>query len=297
MTKYILLVFAGACSFGILSTFVKLSYRSGYTAAEISGSQAFTGMLVLWLLYLLLERKKVPQQVPKRQYWQMLLTGATIGITTFVYYLSVHWIPASVAIVLMMQFSWIGLLLEWIFFRQKPQPVQLLAILLILAGTALASGFSFTHLPALPLIGVLTAFGSGVLYAVYIVANGRIRHDLPLFKRSALMMTGSAAAIFLVNSPALIHSTHADAGLLKWALFLSFFGTIIPPVLFSKGIPKIGATMSAIIMTVELPVAVLCAHFILHEPIAPLQWAGIALMLLSIALVNLRRKQPAAGEG
>ncbi len=28
MTRFILMVFAGACSFGILSTFVKLAYRA-----------------------------------------------------------------------------------------------------------------------------------------------------------------------------------------------------------------------------------------------------------------------------
>jgi len=41
MLKGILLVFFGACSFGILSTFVKLAYHDGYTLGDVTGAQAF----------------------------------------------------------------------------------------------------------------------------------------------------------------------------------------------------------------------------------------------------------------
>lgn len=47
--RYILLVFLGACSYGILSTIVKLAYGQGYSPAEVIGGQMFFG-LVLTLL-------------------------------------------------------------------------------------------------------------------------------------------------------------------------------------------------------------------------------------------------------
>ena len=46
MLKGILLVFFGACSFGILSTFVKLAYHDGYTLGDVTGAQAFFGECV-----------------------------------------------------------------------------------------------------------------------------------------------------------------------------------------------------------------------------------------------------------
>lgn len=42
-------------------------------------------------------------------------------------------------------------------------------------------------------------------------------------------------------------------------------------------------------MTVELPVAVLCAGFILGEKVHAAQIAGICIMLLSMALINYYR--------
>ncbi|WP_315823699.1 EamA family transporter [Paraflavitalea speifideaquila] len=119
MTKYIWMVFAGACSFGILSTFVKLAYREGYTPAEIAGTQAFTGMFVLWLwAWFNRKQQKEPGtcQPLRNAWWPVLGTGAAIGLTTFVYYVSVKYIPASIAIILLMQFTWMGVLLDYIFF-------------------------------------------------------------------------------------------------------------------------------------------------------------------------------------
>lgn len=284
MTRYILMVFAGACSFGILSTFVKLAYREGYTAAEISVTQAFTGMVVLWLLYLVTRRQRHPVR-PADWVW-LLITGGCIGLTSFVYYVSVAYIPASVAIVILMQFTWIGLLMEALFFKKIPSLLQLVTTLMILTGTWMGSGLAGNGFTGLPVKGLLYAGASAFLYAVYIIANSRVGKSLDTGKKSAVIIMGSTLCIFLVNAPQLVASTHFNTGLLKWALFLSLFGTIIPPLLFAKGIPKVGAGISAVIMTAELPVAVVCSHFILQEPVNGLQWAGVALMLLSMLLLN-----------
>ena len=284
MTRYILMVFAGACSFGILSTFVKLAYREGYTAAEISVTQAFTGMVVLWLLYLINRRQRHPVR-PADWAW-LLITGGCIGLTSFVYYVSVAYIPASVAIVILMQFTWIGLLMEALFFKKIPSLLQLVTTLMILTGTWMGSGLAGNGFTGLPVKGLLYAGASAFLYAMYIIANSRVGKSLDTGKKSAVIIMGSTLCIFLVNAPQLVASTHFNTGLLKWALFLSLFGTIIPPLLFAKGIPKVGAGISAVIMTAELPVAVVCSHFILQEPVNGLQWAGVALMLLSMLLLN-----------
>lgn len=294
MTKYILMVFAGACSFGILSTFVKLAYREGYAAAGISASQAFTGMLVLWLWVWIRSKK---QQAPltlhtiKDCWWQVLLTGAAIGLTTFLYYVSVRYIPASIAIILLMQFTWMGVLLDRIFFKKKADAIQLITIAIILTGTVMASGMDNMKLDGAFIKGALYALASAFFYALYVVANSRYGNALPAPQKSAIIMTGSTLGIFIVNVQQLTTSSHFDTGLIKWALFLAVFGTIIPPVLFAKGIPKIGAGISAIIMTAELPVAILCAHLILGEKISAIQWAGIIIMLLAIVWMNVRKSK------
>lgn len=286
MTRYIFMVFAGACSFGILSTFVKLAYREGYSAAEISLSQAFTGLLVLWVLHLLLRKDK-----EFKVSWPVLFTGATIGLTTFFYYVSVVYIPASLAIVLLMQCTWMGILLDWLLFKKKPGWVQGLVTLLILAGTVMASGMLTNPTQEISWKGIFYALLSALFYAGFIVANSRTGQHIETLKKSMIIMMGSTLSIFIVNAHQLVVSNHFDWGILKWALFLSLFGTIIPPVLFAKGIPKVGAGISAIVMTAELPVAVICSHIVLHEPVGWMQWIGVMIMLLAIVLLNVWKEK------
>jgi len=102
-------------------------------------------------------------------------------------------------------------------------------------------------------------------------------------------MTGSSAGILIVNGQELLSMDLVDFNLLKWATFLSLFGTIIPPVLFARGIPKIGAGLSSVIMTVELPVAVIFAHIILGEQLTGRQWIGIVVMLLALVILNSQK--------
>ncbi|RBL90632.1 EamA family transporter [Chitinophaga flava] len=294
MNRYIWMVFVGACSFGILSTFVKLAYREGYTAAEIAVTQAFSGMMFLWLLVRLYgNRKEGAQQVRLswQDRWPLLLTGTTIGLTTFVYYVSVQYIPASIAIVILMQFTWIGVLIDWIFYKQRPGLPELMTILFILGGTLLSGGLLKQESGSLSVTGLAFAGLSALFYAIYVVANSRVGTSIQPLRKSAVIMAGSTLGIFLFNAPDLIASTHFGPGLLKWALFLSLFGTVIPPVLFAAGIPKIGASLSAIIMTAELPVAVICSHLILKEEVSGLQWLGVIIMLVSTAMLNLLKSR------
>lgn len=291
MLKYILLVFAGACSWGLLSTFVKVAYGEGYATGDISGSQALLGMLVLWAVYLLQQKRTaaLPAAGTATAGWKVMLAGTSLGLCQYFYYLSVKWIPASVAIIFLMQFIWMGMLLEAVFFRKRPSRMQLLSVLLILAGTVMASGFSAEKGGALSLKGVLLALASAAVYAVYVTASGRIGNDLPALKKSALTLTGSTLAIFLIAMPGFLFNGALMHGLAKWSLFLAFFGTIVPPVLFSIGIPRIGVALSAILMTAELPVAVITSSIVLREPVSVLQWTGVLTMLVAMALPNIRR--------
>ena len=289
MTKHIIMVFAGACSFGILSTFVKLAYGQGYTAAEISFSQAFTGMLVLWILAFLYNKNSLKSlSLRWASSLPVLLTGVAIGLTTYVYYLSVQYIAASLAIILLMQFTWMGMLLDWLLFRKKPGRLQVITIILILIGTFMASGMTNTGWSEISITGVGYALASAFLYAVYIVANSQVGNQVDSITKSALIMSGSAIGIFLFNAQSLVVYMEIDGNLVKWTLFLALFGTVIPPVLFAKGIPRIGAGISSIIMTAELPVAVISSHLVLKEQVDLLQWLGVLLMLLSMILLKVQ---------
>ena len=57
--RYALLVFLGGCSYGVVSTFVKLAYGEGFTQGEITGSQYLLGAVMLWIVAIFVPKAKL----------------------------------------------------------------------------------------------------------------------------------------------------------------------------------------------------------------------------------------------
>ena len=128
--KYILMVLLGGAMYGTMSSFVKLSYSWGYNAAEISFAQAALAAIFLGT-YTLVTGKSIQGKITRKDLLPLILTGSAIGLTNYLYYQSVSYISASLAIVILMQFTWFSLFLEWIIFAKKPSRLELLTVFFI----------------------------------------------------------------------------------------------------------------------------------------------------------------------
>lgn len=283
--KYILMVLLGGIMYGTMSSLVKLAYRRGFNAAELSFWQAFLAALLLGLCTFL-SRKTEKGNIQSKDVLPLILTGCAIGLTNFLYYESVQYIPASLAIVILMQFMWLGLLLEWIVFKRKTSRLEMQTVFFILIGTIMAGGVLEMTEWTFSAKGTLLALSASLTYAAYIIANGRCGEGVWWQSKSMTIMVGSSICIFLINSQTILSGDYLCSEFAGCAIVLAVIGTTIPIALFAVGISKIGAGISSILMTVELPVAMLCARIILHERVSLLQSAGIIIMLASIFAMN-----------
>jgi drug/metabolite transporter (DMT)-like permease len=216
----------------------------------------------------------------------LLITGGAIGLTNYFYYQSVSYISASLAIVVLMQFTWFCLLLEWGIFQKKPGKPELLTVAFIVIGTVMAGNLFYAEKLSFSWKGLTFALCSSLTYAIYIVANSRVGKNVNWLPKSTMIMTGSALSIFIVNASTILACSHFSYEFVLIAVFLAVIGTSVPTALFAASIPKIGAGVSSILMTVELPVAIICATIVLNERINAVQIAGILIMLMAISAMN-----------
>ncbi|MBS7255613.1 EamA family transporter [Flavobacterium branchiicola] len=286
MNKYIIIVAMGALSFGMLSSFAKIAYGEGYSPGEITLTQALVGTLILWSMVIF---RKFKNREKLTLNWRLLLAGTSMGTSAYTYYLSVAYIPASLAIVLLMQITWLSIAIEWIFFKKKLSSIEIGSSVFIILGTVLAGNLLDLNGANVSFKGILLSLLAAILYTLYIVFTSKIGKETHMFEKSALMTSGSAMIIFLINFEAITTSTHLDFGLLQWGTFLAIFGTVIPPICFTVGMPKIGAGLSSVLLTLELPAAVFCAHIILGEKVTFMQLVGIAIMLGAIVYLNISK--------
>lgn len=294
MIRGAILVLLGACSFGVLTTLVKISYQQGFTLGEVTGVQVFFGMLILWFILLIrVLVQKVKVHFSWKNSWRVLLVGMSTGLVSVCYYKSIEELPASIAILLLMQFTWISMILEIIIHRKYPTPMQWVSVLFILFGTYLAGNvYSVDNIP-----WSLEGLGFGLLaaffYAIFIWANGRVGNQLIPVQKSALMITGSCLLVFVLFPPEFLWNGSLASGLTEWGIVFALFGTVIPPLFFAYGIPQTGVSVSAILSSVELPVAVFFSSWLLAEKVTYLQWLGILIILLAIVISKLKRKRKA----
>ncbi len=291
MLKGILFVFIGACSFGVLSTFVKLAYADGFTLGQVTGVQVFFGFVFLWIITAIkIFTKRINlKSVDKKLWYQLPIVGICSGLVSVTYYQSVQLVPVSIAIILLMQFTWITVLIELIIYKKQPSKLELISLFTVLVGTILASGFTLNGLPDIDIKGIGYGMLAAFFYALIIVFNGKIGTSLSPFLKSGLIMAGGTVLIFSIFPPVYFFNGIILSNLWKYGLFLALFGTIIPPVCFAIGIPKTGLNLSAIISSAELPVAVLMSTLVLNEQVTFLQWTGVFIMLSAMVLPNLKR--------
>ncbi|WP_460922782.1 EamA family transporter [Pontibacter brevis] len=288
MFRGIVLVFLGACSFGVLSTFVKLAYKEGFTLGDVTGTQVLFGLIVLWTVVLL--RKlfhSKSNSTSFREKAKLVVMGTSTGLVSIFYYKSVQTVPASIAILLLMQFTWMSLVIEAIMKRKLPTLAQVGTVILILIGTALAGRLFSGDLPDFDLTGIGYGLLAAFCYSIFLMINGAVGNQLHPATKSALILTGACILIFTVFPPVFLTNGALASGLFKWGVVLALFGTVIPPLFYAYGLPDTGLGLGAILSAAELPVAVLMSSIILHEEVWTIQWIGVALILLAIVLSNL----------
>lgn len=280
----------GASSYGMLAAFVKLAYQEGFSTAEVTLSQysmGFAGLLILSLF-------RKPVRLPEtnisgfKSTSKLIIAGTSLGLTSIFYYKAVQYIPVSVAIVLLMQAVWMGVVLEMILHKKAPGLRKTAAVCIILAGTILATNLLKQSASINP-----TGFGwgmsSALAYTATMYSSNHIELHFPPVKRSLYMILGGLIIIcFIFHSS--LNQQFSYRIFLHWGLLLSLFGTILPPLLFTRGMPLTGIGLGAIIATIEIPVSILVARVLLKEPVVFHQWAGVILILFAVVLMNIEAK-------
>ena len=282
MLKYSSLVLLGACCYGILSVIVKLAYKQGFSVSEVIGSQYLFGFLFILIPFLFSKKS-----FSLKDTLYLAIAGTTTSLTSILYGKSLETIPASIAVVLLFQFTWIGIIIEAIANRKMPSKEKLFAIIILFIGTILAGGGSMNHLLALHPTGIIFGLLSAISFAFFIFVSGRVAVHLPSITRSFLMTSGAFLFLLFVLSPNFIVNGSLGNGLWKYGSLLGLFGVLLPVLLFSIGTPKIGAGLATILGAVELPIAVMASAFILNEYVSSIQIIGVLIILVGVAVPQL----------
>ena len=291
--KGVFLVGLGATSYGMLATFVKIAYGEGFTTPEVTIAQfvyGITGMLLINMFHIA-KKGNAAVKASKKNISQLMLAGTSLGMTSIFYYLAVKYIPVSIAIVLLMQTVWMGVLFEMILEKKRPSTKKIISVIIVLFGTALATNLIQSKVE-LDWRGIVLGLLAATSFTTTMFTANRVATHVSSAQRSLFMLLGGA--VIVTGFSIATQTTPFNFEIfMKWGIILALFGTIIPPLLFNAGFPLTGIGLGSIVSALELPVSVLMAYFLLNEKVILLQWVGIILIILAIVIMNVNFKKKA----
>lgn len=284
--KGVFLVGLGASSYGMLATFVKLAYDEGYSTPEVTSAQFVLGILGMLIINFIQKNKNKNTTVKAstKNILHLVLAGTSLGMTSLFYYLAVKYIPVSIAIVLLMQTVWMGVVVEMGLDKKLPSAKKIGAVIVVLIGTVLATNVIETT-TTLDWRGIVLGLLAASSFTATMFTANHIANHISSAQRSLYMLLGGAIIVFTFG-----YFTQTGpyqwSIFTKWGIVIALFGTIIPPLLMNAGFPLTGIGLGSIVSAIELPVSVTMAYILLNENVTLLQWTGIALIIIAIIIMN-----------
>ena len=295
--KGVFLVGLGATSYGMLATFVKLAYSdkgitgNSFTPAEVITAQFIIGIIAILMINAFQKAKKGTEVVKAsaNNIKQLMIAGTSTGLTSIFYYLAVKYIPVSIGIVLLMQTVWMGVLLEMFLEKKTPSKIKIIAVFVVLFGTALATNLIHNE-TELDWRGIVLGLLAAASFTTTMFTANSVATEISSAQRSLYMLLGGAIIVFIFALFTQTTPFNYDI-FYKWGIILALFGTVIPPMLMNAGFPLTGIGLGSIVSALELPVSVMMAYFILNESVIFSQWIGIILIILAIVIMNIKFKK------
>jgi drug/metabolite transporter (DMT)-like permease len=299
------LVLLAACCYGILSTIVKIAVGNGLGISIILFSKFFYGLIILFILVILVhfllpkEDKAAKSTIST---WKrgviLFITGTMMCMVTICYFYSMTCLPISVAVILLFQFSWMGVVIETIASGRRPSYNQLIAVAIIFVGTIFAGGATNFGMEIDP-FGVAIDLIAAFFYAMFVFLSGRIEPSMMPINRSFLIaLTGfifMCTFITCIDDPVAVFSEIFANDSIIYGVALGLFGVALPILFLAIGTPRISTGMATILNAAELPVEVLAATIVLSETVYDIQWIGVLVILVGIAFPHLMERKISSG--
>ena len=309
-------VVISAAAFGTLAVLTPLAYAAGAEPLPLlTWRFVIAALLLAGVVASRAPRDLVVSRGDFARYSALALTG--YGAASICFFFALKFADASVVAVLLYAYPAFVTVAGWVFFGEKATALKALAVVVTFTGCALVVGLLGGPVKV-STPGVLLGLGAAVCYTMFNLLSSRW---LP--GRSQLVMmgytfgiasigaaaAGAGWAFFASRSTSLGFAGRVTAAVASlspagwsatvWALLAAIVivPTFIAVVLYLQGIRGLGASQAALVSTLEPLFTMALAWALLGERLAPIQFAGAALVLVGVVLAEVaarRVDRPAA---
>ena len=306
----VVLVLVSAIGFGSGALLATPVYATGLDWMALLAWRFMIAAAVSWLWLLAFPaHRSALRRMSRRRVAIVLTLGVLYLGNSGTYFAALETVPASLTALIVYMYPALVAVLSIRFGRRLEGRRAWIALILTTIGVALAvGGIAPGEVP--PLLGLMLALASPVIYAIWIVLAARLGGERSAREGAtpqsdpetsepapaAALMTTATFAVWWLAAMATGRPTHpADIPTDAWLplLLLGVFSTAVALQAFYAGSKRIGAANASLVSTVEPVYIIAMATVLLAETLTPVQMLGGALVIGGVLLAQTSSATPA----
>ena len=288
-----LLVIAAAIAFSGKAVIIKLAYRHGVDAVTLLALRMLFSAPLFAILAWWAVRDPAVASLSGPDLRAVLALGL-VGyyLASYFDFLGLQHITAALERLILFVHPTFVLLFSALLFHRRITRRDVVAVVLSYVGIGLVFGNDVLTQPGNVVLGSLWVLMSALFYAAYLIGSGRVVGrvgSLRFGSYAGLVSCLGVVIHYLVVTPNLRLIVEQPAPVYWLALLMAVVSTVLPIVLTSEGIRRVGASHASILGSVG-PIATIFLGFaFLGEPITAVQIGGCALVMAGILAMTLQR--------
>jgi drug/metabolite transporter (DMT)-like permease len=271
-----------ATAFGLAALFGKECFAAGFSVSAMLAGRFGIAALVFWII-VAIRRPALP--APRQLLTCLALGGLGYAVQAACYFGALTRIDASLTGQILYVYPAIVLVLGVALRRERASRRKLAALGCSVSGLALLLGFAGSHGPVAP-TGVLLAFCSAVIYALYIVVANGLPDDFDVYLLSALVCSSAAVSVALFGVVSGSLQAPASPSGWLWLLPMALVSSVVSIGCFLAGLRLVGASTASILSCLEPVVTAASAVAVFGERMNAGQVAGAAVVLAAVVLLR-----------
>lgn len=218
-----------------------------------------------------------------------LLVFALIGtaMCQYSYYAAIQYTNVVFATVMTYMSPIVILLFVLVHSRRLPKLYELTSVILVAVGATLCATHGDLSALAVPPIGLAWGLISAVCFAFYTLCPRRLMQKFDVMSIVGWGMTIGGGMMLLIFRPWTRQGVQYNVKLFVLMAVVIVFGTILAFNLYQTGCSIVGSMVGGVLSSVEPVASVIISAFLLHTSFAAQDFAGFALILITIPIMTL----------
>jgi len=284
---YVLFILVAAFCWGTSGVFTKKITLYGFTPIEMGFIKTFIATLIL-IAFFCRKDKGIFKLKNTGDFFDLALISIFgYSLYSIAYIFTANEVGVGIAGAMLYTKTSFVLLFSAIILREKITLIKIFIILLTILGCLSISGVFSTGNFVFTPKGLFWGVTSGIGFSIYDVIGKRSLNKYS--SETVTLYTFMIASAFMgvlanpITTVIKVFQTNTLPIMVLYAIVVS----VIPYMLYVKGLSKVEVSVAAVISTFELMVASVAGIIFYNEPITFFKVLGITLMISAVCFLNI----------